>query len=147
MKAIEINCNPDRRVLRQFGFIALIIFGILGALVLWHGRLFGLALGAWGRPAAAVLWGLGLVSGVLSLIRPEGNRLLYVALSAITYPIGVAMSYVLMGLIFYGLLTPVNLVFRLIGRDALSRSFEPEAESYWIRRTGVPPVARYFRQF
>ena len=147
MKAIEINFNPDRRVLRQFGFIALVVFGALGALVLWHGRLFGLGLGSWARPAATVLWAVGLASGVLSVIRPEGNRLLYVGLSAVTYPIGLVVSYVLMGAIFFGLLTPVNLIFRLLGRDALSRAFAPRAESYWIRRTGLPPVARYFRQF
>ena len=64
-------------------------------------------------------------------------------------PVGVTheLRNVLMGAIFFGLLTPVNLVFRRIGRDALRRGFDHRADSYWIRRAGPPPVARYFRQF
>src|SRR5262245_27784261 len=147
MKAIELNLNPDRRVLRQFGFIALAAFVALGVMVLWRGHVLGLPLGAWTRPVAYALWGLRGISGLLSLIRPEANRPLYVALCVVTYPIGIVVSYILMGAIFFGLLTPVNLVFRLVGRDALARTLDRRADSYWIRRTGPPPVARYFKQF
>jgi Saxitoxin biosynthesis operon protein SxtJ len=147
MRAIEINLNPDRRVLRQFGFIALAVFAALGAIALWRGHVLGLALESWAGPVAFTFWIVAGVSGLLSLVRPEGNRLLYLALCVIAYPIGYVMSYVLMGAIFFGLLTPVNLVFRLIGRDALGRTFDRRGESYWVPRAGPPPVGRYFRQF
>jgi hypothetical protein len=147
MKAIEINFNPDRRVLRQFGLLALGVFLALGALTMWRGHFLGLSLGAATRPVAIALWTVGGISGLLALVRPEANRPFYVALSLITYPIGYAMSYVLMGALFYGVLTPVNLVFRLIGRDALGRAFDHRADSYWIRRGGPSPVGRYFKQF
>src|SRR5262249_56977526 len=98
--------------------VAFAVFAGLGAMVLWRGHLAGLPLGWWGRPVAFALWILGGVSGVLSLVRPEANRPLYVMLSVITYPIGYMLSYVLMGAIFFGLLTPVKLVVRLIGRRA-----------------------------
>ena len=147
MAAVELNLNPGRRVLRQFGFLALAGFGLLGGLVLWRGGLFGFDFGAAARPVAWGLWGLGGVSGALSLFAPAANRPLWVALVLATFPIGFVLSYVLMGLLFFGMLTPVSLVFRLIGRDALERRLDPQAESYWQRRGPPAPIARYFRQF
>jgi hypothetical protein len=57
------------------------------------------------------------------------------------------MSYVILTMMFYLILTPVALVFKLIGRDALHRRFEPAAPTYWIKRTPPATVKRYFRQF
>ena len=147
MPAVELNLNPDTRSLRQFGIIALFALGAIGGLVLWRGGLFGLDFGALAAPAAYTLWGIAAVSGCLSAIAPRGNRPLWVALILITFPIGFVLSYLLMGLLFYGMLTPFSLAFRLIGRDALKRRFEPSTESYWLRRDREIPIERYFRQF
>jgi len=147
MKAIEINFNPETRVLRQFGWIALVAFGVLGGFILWRRGLFGLDFGAVTSPAAYALWGVGAVSAVLAVVAPRANRFLYVGLSLITYPIGYLLSYVLMGLLFYGMLTPVNAVFRLIGRDAMGRRFDRLADTYWTVRKPPASSQRYFRQF
>ena len=37
----------------------------------------------------------------------------------LAFPIGWTVSLVLLGLVYYGLFTPIGLVFRLVGRDAL----------------------------
>ena len=147
MAAVELNLKPGTRVLRQFGWLALAGFGLLGGLVLWRGGLFGFDFGAAAQPLAWGLWGLGGLSGTLSLVAPNANRPLWVVLALATFPIGLALSYVLMGLLFFGMLTPVGLVFRLIGRDALERRFDPQADSYWQRRGPPAPTPRYFRQF
>ncbi len=147
MAAIELNLDPEPRTLRQFGFLAFGAFALLGGLVLWRGGLFGLDFGAAAGPVAFGCFGVGALSALLSLVAPPANRALWIALSLAAYPIGFVVSYALMGLLFFGVLTPVHLVFRLIGRDALRRGFDRAATTYWIERSGEVPLERYFRQF
>ena len=56
------------------------------------------------------------------------------------------MSYVILGLIFYGLFTLVALIFRLLGRDPLRRAFEPDTASYWVEHKRRD-ARSYFKQF
>ncbi len=144
---IHINLDPDRKTMRQFGFIALVGFGALGGLVMWRNGLLGFDFGGGARPVAYVLWGLGAFSGLLSLVAPRGNRALFVGLSVATYPIGLVVSYVILGLVFYGLFAPLGILFRLIGRDALCRKIDRNAPSYWVEPTGAADLKSYFRQF
>ena len=142
-----INLHPTNRQLRQFGFIALVAFGVLGALVQWRGGLFGVNFGDAARWVSYSLWALGVVSALLSLVFPAGNRFLFVALTVISYPIGYVVSLVLMAIFFYGVVTFVAIVFRLIGRDVLKRKFEPEASTYWTPHAPPSSIKRYFQQF
>jgi hypothetical protein len=143
----KINLHPTDRQLRQFGFIALIAFGVLGAMVQWRGGLFGINFGEAARWVSYSLWALGGVSALLSLIHPTANRFLFVALTVISYPIGYVVSFVLMAIFFYGVVTFVAIVFRLIGRDVLKRKFEPEASTYWTPHASPGSIKRYFQQF
>jgi hypothetical protein len=137
MKMIEFNWNPDRRMLRQFGGLGFVFFGGLGA---WLAYRHGLG---W-LPIA--LGGLSLFCGVSALAAPAALRPLFVGLSIVTVPIGFVVSHVLLGVVYFGLFTPVRLIQALIGRDALSRRFDRAAKTYWSpRETDVSP-ARYYRQ-
>lgn len=144
---VQLNLRPDAKQLRQFGFIALGAFAVLGAVVLWRGGLFGLDFGRAARPVAHALWGLGGLSALFSLVLPRANLPLFTALMVVTFPIGIVVSHVVLALLFFGVLTPVALVFRLIGRDPLMRRFEPERESYWIDLPEPRDTENYFRQF
>jgi len=55
------------------------------------------------------------------------------------------VSPVVMGVIFFVVFTPVALVMRLAGRDALYRRFEPAAPSYWKRRDPPGPADDSFK--
>lgn len=143
----EINLHPTNRQLRQFGLIALVAFGVLGVMIQWKGGLFGFTFGAAAPWIKYSLWSLGLVSALLALVFPAGNRFLFVALTVVTYPIGYVVSFVLMAIFFYGIVTLVAIVFRLLGRDVLKRRFEPEASTYWAPHTSPSSIKRYFQQF
>jgi hypothetical protein len=147
MKAITLNLAPGRRELRQFGLIALGAFGALGAMIYWRGGLFGWEFGSAGVSVAFALWGIGGLSGLFSLVAPALNRPLYLALSVISYPIGLVLSYVIMAALFYGILMPVGLAFALTGRDSLLRRFEPQTKSYWVRPKLRESRESYFNQF
>ena len=143
----ELNLAPTQKQLRQFGFIALGAFALLGGVILWRGGLFGFDFGSSARAVTYVLWTLGGVSALLSVAWPPGNRPLYTALTLIAFPIGFVISHAVLALFFFGILTPVGLVFRLIGRDPLARRFEPDAATYWIDLPDVSDKKDYFRQF
>ena len=144
---IDINLRPDQKVLKQFGLIAVAGFALLGGLVFWRNGLFGLDFGATARPVAYSLWGIAGLSGLFSMVAPRANLPLYVGLTVLTYPIGYVVSHVIMGLVFFGMLTPLALIFRLIGRDILHRRFDQSAKSYWSDWKPAKDTRRYFRQF
>ena len=144
---LDIDLRPDERRLRQFGFLSLAAFATLAAMAWFERLVFGFGLGEARPIVAGSLAGLGLLSSLLSLLRPVANRPLYVGLTLLALPVGYLLSYLMLGALFYLLITPVGLLFRIIGRDPLQRRFEPEAESYWIPPGPRPPRERYFRQF
>ena len=46
---------------------------------------------------------------------------------------------VVLGAIFFLVLTPVAVAMRVIGRDAMKRRFEPAASTYWVERDPPGP--------
>jgi hypothetical protein len=145
MALIKLNLQPSRADLRAFGFIALGVFGVLGALIYLHWIPIGRLLGSATSPVAFVLWGLGGLSGLLSLVAPQGNRALYIGMSVVGYPIGLVFSYAILGTLFYLILTPLGLVFRIMGRDALHLRFDRGVPTYWVKRE-PREMRSYFRQ-
>jgi hypothetical protein len=51
-----------------------------------------------------------------------------------------------LALLFFGVFTPVALLFKLIGRDVLARHQRPEVPTYWTAHPAVKDVRSYFRQ-
>jgi hypothetical protein len=60
--------------------------------------------------------------------------------------LNVVVSPIVLGLVFYGIVTPYAIVMRLAGRDALRRRFEPDRDTYWIPRDPPGPSADSFRR-
>jgi hypothetical protein len=53
---------------------------------------------------------------------------------------------IILGVVFYGVVTPIGLLMRLTGRDPMRRQFERAGESYRVRC--VPrPATHMMRQF
>jgi hypothetical protein len=139
MALIEIEWHPGPRQLRIFGFAALVASGIVAVLL----RLvIGIAV-----PVVLVIFAVGVAIFACSFVSLKLTRAIYIGLAVAAMPIGLAVSFILLTAFYFVLLTPVAILFRLIGRDALSRRFDPTANSYW--RTHRPPqsLERYFQQF
>jgi len=144
---VTIDFNPDRKTLRSFGWIAVVGFGLVAMLAWNEWLLFAFGLGA-ARPwVAGIAGGLALLAGLFSLVYPPANRPIYVGLAVITFPIGFVLSYVIMGTLFFLLIGPVGMVFRVIGRDSMHRSYDPDAPSYWSPCRPPRPADSYFKQF
>ena len=55
--------------------------------------------------------------------------------------LGKVVSPIALGLLFYGVITPIGAVMRLAGKDPLRLKLDPGADTYWISRKppGPPP--------
>jgi hypothetical protein len=146
-RLIELNTDPDERTLRRFGAIALAVFGGLAICAWRQSWPFSSDLGAARVPVAVALGALGFASALLSAVRPALNRALYVALAALGYPIGLVVSYAVMAALFFGVLSPIGALLRLLGKDPLQRAIERDRASYWTATRARRPRASYFRQF
>lgn len=134
---VEINWNPSRKELRQFGLLCVVFFGGIAA---WRGYHHGLTLGVEILAAAAA------IGGVLGVAAPQLLKWIYVGWIVVVFPIGWTVSHLLLGFIYYLILTPIGLLIRLLGHDPMNRTLDRDAKSYWSKHEQAP-VARYFRQF
>ena len=66
---------------------------------------------------------------------------------ALAMPIGWTVSHLLLLAIFYFLVTPVGLLMRGFGYDAMCSRFDRSAKSYWLKHDPGSDPARYFKQF
>jgi len=154
MAAIDIDWNPDEKKLKEFGWVSVIGFSVIGFLVLptasWIHSLSGeepYAWTDWNWKISLILLGVGIAIWVLSLISIKAVKLVYVFWMAVAFPIGWTISHLILGLLYFLLFTPMAIVFRMMGRDALDRKIDKNAASYWIHREGAPESSRYVRQF
>jgi len=139
MSLVEINWNPNHKELCKFGMISLIA-SVLIALLLY--MLKGL-----GFQWLAIICGIGLIIFISSIICFKATRIIYLGFILVTLPIGLVISFTLLAIFYFLLLTPLGLIFRLIGRDVLGRRFDSKSESYWIPRRPPDSLDRYFHQF
>jgi hypothetical protein len=56
-----------------------------------------------------------------------------------------AISPVILGILFYLCISPIGLLMRLTGKDPLRRKFEPATKSYWIVRAPRGPAPKSFK--
>jgi hypothetical protein len=135
----EVPEEVTAKTLRQFACIGLIVFGGLFAFSYYrHG----------GKPSA-VAWIAVLLSvlfGIPGLIFPALIRPVYIGLLTITRPIGHVVSIVMLGVIYFGLITPLAILFRLIRRDNLVRR-RASVDSYWTSKPEPSDVRSYLRQY
>jgi len=139
MSVVQINKNPTRRELNQFGFIWLGFLVLFGAVAYFK---FDSPL------AARWLWVASVLVPVIGWLVPAFMRLVFLGMSYLAWPIGFVVSHVVLAVVYYLVLTPIGLLTRLFGYDSMKKKFDRDAESYWIDRSAeaVDPK-RYFRQF
>ena len=139
MSFVEINWHPKRKQLQSFGKIALIATAVISLLLY---VLKGVAI-QW----ALIIFAAGSIIFLSSVISLRLTSWIYVVLTAVTFPIGLVVSFMLLATFYFLLLTPLGLLFRLTGRDVLGRKFDPSAESYWQQRKPPESSERYYHQF
>ena len=134
---IAIQWNPSTKQLRQF---AGIWFPAFCGLVGWS---IGQKTGHWSE--VEIGWVLAGLLSVGGLVLPALIRPIFVGLILLTFPIGWVVSHLLLGLIFYGVVTPIGLILRISGHDPLQLK-KPSGNSVWKTSVGKTDATRYHRQ-
>ena len=138
MSHFRVNRHPSPRELRWFGLLLPVFVALVGAIARWQFEAPAAALGIWsvGGALAAFYW------VVPPLRRPILVGWMYAAL-----PIGWTVSHLMMGIVYFGVVTPIGLLSRLVRGDTLRRRPDQNARSYWIERPRRRGTRRYLRQF
>ena len=139
MALISLNLKPSEKQLRDFGDIALCMCNIVGLLLMWIADL--------PLKAFIVVCICGIAVYLLSRISLRLIRPVYIGLIVLTFPIGWIISHAVMAIFFYIVIGSVGLIFKLIKRDPLQRTFDPQAASYWIPYKHNRTLKHYFHQF
>lgn len=116
-RSVEIGSNRSFGVVMGVACLALAGFGV------WVGSAY------W------PIWaGAAAVFGSLALLWPR----LLSPLNRLWFWFGLALhkvvNPVVMGVLFFGVIMPVGLLMRLIGKRPIGFEFEPDRSSYWMRR-------------
>ena len=128
--AIDYNIPElDQKGLREFGltFGAAIVI-IFGLFFPW---LLDLNWPVWPWVIAAPFW-------ALALIHPLWLRWPYRAWMRFGLLASRVMTPLVLGIVFFGMIAPLALVWRLMGKDPMHRSFDPQQKSYRVKSTKSP---------
>jgi hypothetical protein len=122
---------------RNFGLVFAAVFLLVALGPLRHGHT-----PRWWALAVAGVFAL------LALVRPKLLSRLNRLWMRLGILLGKVVSPVALGILFYGVLTPLAAVIRLSGKDPLRLKLDPATSSYWIvRKPPGPPPDSMTNQF
>jgi len=135
MKLLDFNWKPSDQQLRQFGMI----FLFFAPLLCWF----------WTHRLDATLWSLfaGLAIAMVGVVRPRILKPIFVVFSLISFPIGLLMSELALLFLFFAILLPIGIIFRLTKRNTLRMRIDRKSTTYWLPRKNSKKPESYFRQF
>ena len=127
MDDIKISSN------RSFGIVFFIVFLLIALYPLTYNE----EIRVWSVIISLIFLVLGLLN---SKILTPLNKLWF----KFGILLGKVVSPLIMGIIFFFVVTPIGLIMRLFGKDLLNLKYNKE-KSYWIKRVG--PKSKMKNQF
>ena len=117
MNKIKIGSN------RNFGLFFFVVFLIVGIWPLTSGE----SIRIWFINISAIFLILGLMNS--KLLTPLNK--LWLKLGII---LGVVIAPIVMGFVFFLVVTPMGLFMRLLGMDLINKKYDKKIKTYWIDR-------------
>ncbi|MDB9872194.1 SxtJ family membrane protein [Alphaproteobacteria bacterium] len=132
MKIPELELPSNRK----FGFFFSIVFFIFATYFLYRQS----------QTIAYSLFFIAILFIVISFFKSDLLLPLNKLWMRFGFILGMIVSPIIMGIIFFGLITPYAIIMRIMGRDEL-RLKKTNNESYWILRSQNLPQTDFKRQF
>jgi hypothetical protein len=120
--------SGTRKELRQFGFLVGGVFGVIG---LWRVAIHSESMWLWVIGSGALLVALGAV--LPEVLAPVHKGWMWVG-----HVLGWINTRILLGVVFYGLVTPIGIVFRLLGKDTMRQAFVKDSPTYRVIKQARP---------
>ena len=131
IEEIKVSSN------RSFGMVFTLVFLVVGIWQISTGKSLG-----WYFFASAILFFIVTIT-FPSLLGPF-NRVWF----KFGLLLGQAVNPVILGLVFFLVVTPIGIVRRLLGKDSLHLKPKPNLKSYWIDRNPAgPKISSMTKQF
>tara|TARA_B100000401_G_C52179738_1_gene427213 strand:- start:29 stop:412 length:384 start_codon:yes stop_codon:yes gene_type:complete len=127
MDEIKINSN------RSFGIVFFVVFLLIAFYPLFQGN----DLRIWSLIISLIFLTLGLLNS--KILSPLNKMWFKLGLF-----LGKIISPLIMGIIFFIVVTPIGIIMRLFNKDLLNLKYNKE-KSYWIKRVG--PKSKMKNQF
>ncbi len=123
-----MNEAVTNKTLRDFG---LLIGGAALVYALWPLVFRGEDMRLWAA-------GLGAVIGATGLVAPAILKHPYRGWMVVGHALGWMNTRIILGALYYGLVVPMGLVMKIMGRDPMRRALVPGMESYRVVREPRP---------
>jgi hypothetical protein len=120
---------------RSFGIVFTVFCGIVAGLQFWHGS----STAAWGWVIAATVF------AATTLVYSRALRPLNILWFKFGMLLHKIVSPVILGVMFFAVITPIGLLMRLSGKRPLNLAYDESAESYWIERRPPGPKPGTFK--
>jgi hypothetical protein len=129
--------KDEKRELRKFGLTLGIALALLGGLFWWRDK-----------GVYPYLLGGGSLLILLGWLRPLVLRPFHKGWMGLALGMGWVVTRLILGLLFFVVVTPIGVLARLCGRDKLDRGFDRKHDHYWIQRSEARPEKEaYERQY
>ncbi len=114
------NIKSTRKDLRNFGMLVGGVLLVLGAILFWYGK-----------GSAPYILGAGGVLFACGVIFPTILTPLQKVWMALAVVMGFIMTRVILTILFFIVITPLGVGFRLAGKRPLDIKIDRSAKSYW----------------
>ena len=130
------NIKSDKRDLRNFGIIIGIILMIIAGYLFWKEK-----------ESFQIILTIGIVLCLLGLAIPVMLKPIYWIWMVFATILGWIMTRVILSLLFFLIITPTGLVFRIMGKQFIELKWNKSKETYWNYRLGNTERSNYEKQF
>jgi hypothetical protein len=93
------------------------------------------------------LLALALIPPLIGWIFPGFLRVLFIALSAVTFPIGFVVSHLILATLYYLVLSPIGLILRVVKPGLFPKRPDSSLATYWHPRTRHRERNDYFKPY
>lgn len=134
--AIILPKEDEASRLKKFGFVMGLVCAIFGALGLWRHTRFGVPLTV-----------ISCLFTFAAIIRPTALAPVEKGWMAFGERMSRVMTFLLLTLAYFIVITPMGFLVRLLGKDLLHLKLDPKLKSYWEPVEENGPSTRPFKPY
>jgi len=134
------NLKTDEQTLKKFGVLFFVVLGILSVIFYLRGRSYFI----WTELAAVIFL-------ILGLLVPQSLKGFYKVWMSFAFTLGatlgVVVARIVLTLTFFGIITPLGLFLKVIGKDLLDEKVDRDRDTYWKEHLPIKDKNRYLKPF